>query len=307
MPSFPGHHHGVIHLEDLFGKSWGVYAKFDHGTSQSFTFDCVRDKTLSLSISKPVGRDGGASGGIHDMTGVCKPGFDGWGGGRRLVQFPTLQSEKHFEPFGVGGYVSLAACETTCPSTNKYTLVVNGTAGMPYTVGAGMTESFGADDLAFMSFYIRKTFAWTEQYTFWFLIPALGTPLVSGLLTAWRNLSSLSSVWRVCALVAAVALRTSSNIFTMQLIYLGTHTVPMGGKVVIPLIVHIVVPLVQSTIIECRVRQVLRERLTRALFIVFALYNLVASWQGYLVPTFCLLLAGFLPERARYYRVSSNV
>ena len=192
MPSFPVG--GSVVIGDIFDKSWGVYVNLVE--DQQFAFQCEEGKTLSLSLSKPVGTAGDVVGTIEGLNVVCEQGFNGWGS-RRLLQLPPVAQSTHFEPFGVGGYVSLAACQTTCPDSKGYKLRVEGPVGMPLSVGAGMTESFSLGELASMSFLLFRSFQWSGQDPAWVWGAAMGTLLVSGLCTLCRNLCAIGRLWKL--------------------------------------------------------------------------------------------------------------
>jgi hypothetical protein len=290
MPSFDDH------IGDVFDKSWAVYSEL-HGP-RTFTFDCEKGRELTLSVSKPVGAAGSATAEVDLEGATCAHGFNGWG--RRLLDLPGVAQDTHFEPFGVGGYVSLAACKSTCPDSASHTLTVTGTAHMPFTIGAGMTESFTAGELILMSFTLRRVFTWTGQSPLWLSLGVLGTLFLTGLGTLWRNMSRLATPWRAAALAGAVALRVSAGIFSAQLAYLAVEGVTFDGMLAVPLVMHIAVPVLLSAVVEWRARRVLRGRNTQWLFSAIALYSLFAAWQGYLIPTIALILAAFVPYSPKY-------
>ena len=271
-------------VPDFSAKSLGLYFRLGQNSTR-FHLTCKPGETLSLSLSKPVGVAGTATAALSGL-GTCSPGFTGWGD-RRLLELPKVEPQKEFEPFGVGGYVPLVACETECDGA--VVLTVAGRNELPVVLGAGTIEKFSVGDLAFMSFTLYGVFRWTGQDSGWFWLTGTFTVVVSGAYTLLRNLGSLTRLWRLNVLCAAVALRVSAAIFVAQIVFLATHLVPMGIKLVIPLVAHIAIPLCQAFFLECCVQR--RDRPWRTVLWALAIYNAFFCWQGYGIPSLALVFA----------------
>lgn len=193
-------------------KSWGVYREIKKKESFSIFLDVPKGKNISFSINLAGSQDEkfDASKNYievillgHNATSiVCDQKFTGWGyesihndshhNSRRLdagsdenVTIPQKYGKLHFEPFGVGAYRSLAACQGEVPvGDSNFTVTVKAQNVIPsgddetdddvlrISIGAGMAELFSADEVLYLPVTITRTWFW-DQYLGWFVFSQL--------------------------------------------------------------------------------------------------------------------------------------
>lgn len=183
-------------------KSWGVYRELKKGESFSIFLDVPKGKNISFSINLAGSQDEDFDAGAdedyievillgHNATSiVCDKKFTGWGyesnhnashhNSRRLdagtdepVTIPQKYGKLHFEPFGVGAYRSLAACQGEVPvGDSNFTVTVKATNVVPFlddetdndvlriSIGAGMAELFSVDEVLYLPVTITRTWFW---------------------------------------------------------------------------------------------------------------------------------------------------
>lgn len=320
----------AFHVGDIVGKSWGIYTK--SSSTQWFMFVGHAGDDLSLSISTITddSRNGLLNATLHGMHAadiVCEDGWTGWEApDRRLdatggdhdhdpkneteetFNFPYPEfKEKKFEPFGVGVYVPVTACDTTFPSTGAFFLEVTPLQTdheTYYTVGAGMVEAFSAGEIVGISYMLYPTYEWflgagtaavLVVLPFLFIVFGLAAfiwfhEIPNGLeLNAWRGL----------VLAAMVLSIPSPAIFIILLIDCAVQGVDFGGGIWATLIIHIFVPLIVIGLVlwfVVRIREDEIPKLTLGKFFgLFAatFYLFMGVWQSYLIGT-SVLVMGFI-------------
>lgn len=181
-------------------KSWGVYRELKKNESFSIFLDVPEGKNISFSINLAGSQDEDFDASKdyievilfgHNATSiVCDQKFTGWGyesihndshhNSRRLdagmdepVTIPQKYGKLHFEPFGVGAYRSLAACQGEVPvGDSNFTVTVKATNVVPFlddetdndvlriSIGAGMAELFSVDEVLYLPVTITRTWFW---------------------------------------------------------------------------------------------------------------------------------------------------
>ena len=311
----------AYHVGDIVDKSWGIYSK--SSTPMWFMFVGHKGDKLSLSLSTITdeSRNGLLNATLHGMHVadiVCKDGWTGWGA-RRLdsdhehtpknqteetFYFPTPSfKEKKFEPFGVGVYIPVTACETTFPSTGTFFLEVTPLQtdhDTYFTVGAGMTEAFSVWEILTMPYILYPTYAWSLGNTnaailviFPFLLIVFG---VCAYIWYHEVPGGLQlNVWRGLVLASMVFLIPSPVIFLILLINAGVDG-GSGAGMAATFFIHIFFPVVFITLmtfLNVRVQDDDIPKLSLWKFFgLFAMtiYAFVGIWQSYLIGNFLLVM-----------------
>ena len=192
---------------DISDKSWGVYRELKKGESFSVFLDVPKGKNISFSVNLAGSQDEKFDSNAtyidvtllgHNASQItCDPKFTGWGyedhTARRLdggldqnVSIPQKYGKLHFEPFGVGYYRALAACQGEVPvADSNFTVTVKALKVVPQgddeteddvlriSIGAGMAEQFDIiQDILYLPVSITRTWFW-DQYLLGFILSQL--------------------------------------------------------------------------------------------------------------------------------------
>ena len=311
-----------LHIEDTESKSWGVYISVED--SYTLTMDVPAGKNISFSLSVPDTYEKQPNltvtlfgHGASDI--VCDPLFNGWSTepewtkGRRLdgALDSTKQlvvhktTEKVFEPFGVGGYRPIVACQGAAEIGDdlfRLTIVNHDDDPLLLSIGVGMTEAFGFFDILFMSFTILQTWLWAGKIwsliipiaaVLWYILVAIDKapieityPEISGVKK--EHIGTLEKLVHLTGLFLIV----NSLQFIIQVLFTAFQGVPMD-LILFPLIVHIIMPLLAYYGFYMYVGIDLRESGGQlkhyGVGVLFIGYTFAFLWQSY-----CLSLLSFL-------------
>jgi len=187
LPLFPT---DTCHIDTMQTKSWGVYLTIAPHTSQSCSFKAAVGESITVSASVPaqfyspsISLNASLFG--HNASSIkCKGGFNGWNpSGRRLLDsgldsilyLPRHDSTVTFEPWGVGAYVSLFACDSVAPNPgdDNYVFEIRngGNSDVPVSLGMAMEEDFSVGDLVRMPYLILRTWLWSDSAWYVYIIP----------------------------------------------------------------------------------------------------------------------------------------
>ena len=262
------------HIEDTQSKSWGVYITVQD--SYSLTMNVPAGKNISFSLSVPDTYEKQPNLTVtlfgHGAADIdCDPDFNGWATepewnnkGRRLdgALDSTKQlvvhktTEKVFEPFGVGGYRPIVACQGLAiigDDLFRLTIVNHDDDPLLLSIGVGMTEAFDFWDILFMSFTIIQSWLWAGKW--WSLI----VPIAAGV---WYILVLLDrapieitypeitgvkqeyiGILEKLVHLTGLFMLVNSLQFFIQILFTAFQDVPMDS-IWLPLIVHVIVPIV---------------------------------------------------------------
>lgn len=187
---------------DISDKSWGIYRELKEGESFSVFLDVPKGENISFSVNLAGSQDENFDSSEtyievtlfgHNATQIhCDPKFTGWGyedhtASRRLdgdsdrsLDIPQKYGKLHFEPFGVGYYRALAACQGEVPVADSYfNVTVKALKVIPQddvlriSIGAGMAEQFDIiQDILYLPVTITRTWFW-DQYLGLFIMSQL--------------------------------------------------------------------------------------------------------------------------------------
>ena len=301
-----------LHIEDTESKSWGVYISVED--SYTLTMDVPAGKNISFSLSVPDTYEKQPNltvtlfgHGASDI--VCDPLFNGWSTepewtkGRRLdgALDSTKQlvvhktTEKVFEPFGVGGYRPIVACQGAAEIGDdlfRLTIVNHDDDPLLLSIGIGMTEAFGFWDILFMSFTILQSWLWAGKW--WSLI----VPIAAGV---WYILVLLNrapfeitypeitgvkkeyiGILEKLVHLTGLFMLVNSLQFIIQILFTAFQDVPMDF-ILFPLIVHVIMPIVAYFALSYYV--VIDYRSNFWLHgiggVIFIFYTYAGLWQSY--------------------------
>lgn len=310
----------AYHIGDIIDKSWGVYSK----TSRPMWFMFVGHKGDKLSLSISTITDNSRNGllnatlhGMHAADIVCKEGWSGWEA-RRLDSDhhnPTNETEetfyfeppkfggKKFEPFGVGVYIPLTACETTFPSTGTFFLEVTPLETdheTYFTLGAGMVESFTASEIVGISYMLYPTYAWSlgePEASLLVVLPFLFIVFGVGLYILYHEVPGglKLNAWRGLVLFAMVLLMPSPVIFLVLLI---NAAVAGGSGMAVSFFIHIFFPILFIGLVLYFIVKIQEDNIPKLSLgkffglLAMVVYAFVGVWQSYLLGT-TLLVMGF--------------
>jgi hypothetical protein len=224
-------------------------------------------------------------------TVQCDPDFGGWGekpAWRKLdatvdsTKIITVQNRTSlvFEPFGVSGYRTVAACQGMVDSGDDFfnlTVYNLQSESIPISIGVGVAESLSFTDILFMSFSVAQVWFWAE--TSFFIMVWLVTALLYIFVTSQLPRRSVPSH------ILSVSLITNSIVFASQMVYLSWIGVPLSISWLFPLCVHVIVPLVVCTVL-LNVHNCFENptHCVEALWYLMLVYTYAALWQSYCVP-----------------------
>jgi len=311
-----------LHIDDTQSKSWGVYISVEK--SYSLTLNVPAGKNISFSLSVPDTYEKQPNltvtlfgHGAADI--VCDPLFNGWATdpewnkGRRLdgALDSTKQlvvhktTEKVFEPFGVGGYRPIVACQGKAiigDDLFRLTIVNHDEEALPLSIGVGMAESFGFIDLLFMSFTIIQSWLWAGKWwsfivpiaaVVWYILVLINRapieityPEITGVKK--EHIGTLEKLVHLTGLFMLV----NSLQFLIQILFTAFQDVPMD-LILFPLIVHVIMPIVAYIALSYYVGIDFRGsggQLKHYGFgVLFIGYTFALLWQSY-----CASLIGIL-------------
>ena len=186
---------------------------------------------------------------------ACDNDFTGWSSTRRLLDtgldsikyLPRIPTQVEFEPFGVGAYVPLFACDAMAPHSGDdhyiFRVVNDGDAPVPVSFGVAMAEDFNLLDLLRMPLLIHDTWIWSQASFAIYGLPGILFALIAVLCTAVLGvrkdehlalfiLDHVAAIFMVC------------NAFTFLARLIDVHV--DGFQVAVPALVHILMPLIFS-------------------------------------------------------------
>ncbi len=228
-----------------------------------------------------------------------------------------------YEPFGVGLYYPTGGCKDTFPSSSTYYMALipgNGT-DVGYSLGVGMEERFGLDELIIMPFLITRTFEWGGRSLAIIILIWVAAFLIAAAVKGYffltmRNeynlldrdgdvpvlhMTAYYLIWAgACGLIA------SAISFMFQVIWCATEMPSgseLGAGVWVAIVVHILIPLAlgATMLIMVHIREILidyRLAIWKNIGVMAAaLYGLFLGWQAFAVfpiLIFCGSLTHFI-------------
>lgn len=352
MPAFPpmdtSSMETAYEIKDVTTKSWGIYGRTDK--VHWFKMEGVKDEEMTVSLNKNKDE------GYYDLAiwgeGLnsrnCTANWYGWtvsphmingvymtrdlselpeevktaiGDTEAFVLHGDAKEPVEYEPFGVGLYYPTGGCKDTFPSSSTYYMALipgNGT-DVGYSLGVGMVERFGLDELIIMSYPMTDTFVWGGRSLAIIILIWVAAFLIAAAVKAYffitmRNeynlldrdgdvpvlhMTAYYLIW-----VGACGLIASAISFMFQLIWCTAESPePLGAGVWVAIIAHILIPfaLGATMLTMVHIREILidyRLAIWKNIGVMAAaLYGLFLGWQAFVIfPAliFCGSLTHFI-------------
>ena len=313
-----------LHEKDIHGKSWAVYETMEAGDNLLLRLTIDAGQNFSLSVNMAGGEN--FEEGVdyvnvtvrgHNAESIeCDPLFNGWRVLRsdrmlsgnhpdetKVIPTTTVGEPLHFEPFGVGYYRKLAACQGNVTVSDVFNVSITALKDIQLNVGVGMAESFSFLDIILMSIQIVRTWWWSGYFAQWIIFTVLLVLLIiyhyrellrRSFVSLRGSISFFSSTEAENAIVRSVLFFNAMQ-FLLRLISINltNYAKDVNLAILIPIGVHILLPLgvaygwgkVQHTAIA---------------FGIILIYSSALLWQGYFVlPVFSAvkMLIGFTKLR----------
>ena len=296
--------------KDVTDKSWGVYVHLEKGESFRVYLDVKQGDNISFSVNMAGSQafeegiqyvNVSLSG--HNASDIdCDEDFTGWEVRRLSEEHHTglIDSTKHlhvethdkplvFEPFGVGYYRSLAACQGPVPVADKFWVDIQALEDVSLSIGAGMAEQFTAEEIIMMPITILRTWIWDNYIIYWLIASLLFIALYFIEVTcAYKYGFKLYDYLEVNVLIFGISI----NIFHYVIRFIHIH-MPMYSTsekdqetVFVGVLLHIVAPLiVLITAVVCFLycgswnKKCTLKFIGRFLLLCYSLL----LWQGYYI------------------------
>lgn len=236
LPKFPDP--SKVYIPDHWKtQSEGIYLRETPFTM--YLFADSGDK-LELSLSIP-GHNAIPSGVEMSITGpgassiVCSEDWNGWATERSIQSkkiVPSSKQDLEYEPFGVGYYRSLRACNGTFPQTGRYVVNVMSDDDFHYSIGLGMAEEWANFfNPVLLPISLARVFHWSGRSWFYILAPIISFDFVVVIYCnitkkSWTSLGSfltLSSVLsfflQFCFLLYKNDNETTSTMWTTVILH----------------------------------------------------------------------------------------
>ena len=171
-----------LHEKDIHSKSWAVYETLAAGEKLLLRLNVSAGENISFSVNMAGSQEfieGEEYVNVtvtgHNAESIdCDPEFDGWrilsgvhGPGvvdqTKVIPTTTIGEALHFEPFGLGYYRKLAACQSNVTVGDIFNLTITAVKDIQLNVGVGMAESFTVVEILTMSLWITQVWWWAMQ------------------------------------------------------------------------------------------------------------------------------------------------
>lgn len=315
--------HMPVFGDDLLGKnvidkSWAVYETMKAGDNLLLRLNISVGENFSISVNMPGSQD--FEEGVeyvnvtvtgHNAESIdCDPAFNGWRvlsgthapgvvDETKVIPTTTVGEPLHFEPFGVGYYRKLAACQGNVSVADVFNVSVVALQDIQLNVGVGMAEMFSVTDILLMSISIVRVWWWSGYFVPWviftvliplFLIYYYRELLRKSFVSIWSTVTFFTTKEAETAIVRSVLFFNSMQ-FLLRLIIvnLNNYAKDVDLMILFPIGVHILLPLMVAFVWG-------KVSHTTTAFLIMLLYSSALLWQGFFIlPAFCVykILLGF--------------
>lgn len=314
MPVFDGD----LVDKDIHGKSWAVYQSMKAGETLLVRLNVSEGQNISFSVNMAGSQtfEEGVEYVNVTVTGHnaesidCDPAFNGWrvlsgthGAGvvdeTKVIPVTTVGEPLHFEPFGVGYYRKLAACQSNVTVGDVFNVSITAKRDIQLNVGVGMQEMFSFTDIVLMSISITRTWWWDNYFATWVAFTVL-IPLF--LFYYYRELlrKSFVSIWSTITFfttkdaenaIVKGALFFNAMHFLLRLIVinLNSYAKDVDLIILVTIGIHICLPLTVAWVWG-------KVSHGTTAYVILLLYSSALLWQGFfIIPAFCVykILIGF--------------
>ncbi len=333
-------------------KSWGVYRELKKHESFSVFLDVPKDENISFSVNLAGSQDKDFNSDTkyiqvtllgHNASQIpCDPTFTGWGyedhtsrrldaGQDQTQLIPLNYGKLHFEPFGVGYYRSLAACQGKVPvADSNFTVTVKALEVIEDTeeeegvlrisIGAGMAESFAVDEIIFLPITITRTWLWDQYFLYFIFSHIIGLVIILGTLIYTRKMETRDiAKYLTCALLFHNILIYSLRFLRISRLGNTSHADDaefddmVNTSIWIGLSIHIILPFLFLVFIRFSYKIPEQRILGIISHIIFIFYCLVLLIQTFWLGALAALVwfyhrnKSFKGKKKKYERVPDGV
>ena len=308
--------HMPVFDDDLLGKnvidkSWAVYEVMEAGDNLLLRLNISAGENFSISVNMAGGET--FEEGVdyvnvtvrgHEALSIeCDPLFNGWRVLRsdrmlsgnhpdetKVIPTTTVGEPLHFEPFGVGYYRKLAACQGNVTVSDVFNVSITALKDIKLNVGVGMAEMFSFAEIILMSISIFRTWIWDGYLGQWIVYTVL---LVFIIIYHYRELLRKTLVSRRGNIFSGLGLDAETAIvrsvlffnsmqFLLRLISinLNNYAKDVDLAILIPIGVHILLPLAVAYGWG-------KVEHTATAFGIMLIYSSALLWSGwFVIPVF---------------------
>lgn len=307
MPVFDGD----LVDKDIHGKSWAIYKSMKAGDNLLVRLNVSAGQNISFSVNM-AGSQSFEEGldyvnvtvtGHNAQSIDCDPAFNGWRvlsgthepgvvDQTKVIPTTTVSEALHFEPFSVGYYRKLAACQSNVTVGDVFNVSITAKRDIQLNVGVGMAEMFSFTDIVLMSISITRTWFWDNYFVSWVVITVL-IPLF--LIYVYRELvrKSFVSIWSTITFFSTAEASTAfvrATLFfnAMQfllrliIINLNSYAKDVDLMILFAIGVHICLPLAVAWVWG-------KVSHSTTAYVILLIYSSALLWQGFfIIPAFCV-------------------
>ena len=304
--------------KEIHSKSWAIYKSMKAGDNLLVRLNVSAGQNISFSVNM-AGSQSFEEGvdyvnvtvtGHNAQSIDCDPAFTGWrvlsgthGPGvvdeTKVIPTTTVGEPLHFEPFGVGYYRKLAACQSNVTVGDVFNVSINAVRDIQLNVGVGMAESFGFTEILLMSIFITRTWFWDSYFVPWVvftvLIP-LGTfyyyreLLRKTFVSLWSTITFFRTKEAENAIVKGVLFFNAMQfLLRLIIINLNSYAKDLDLMILATIGIHIIVPLTVAWVWG-------KVSHSITAYVILLVYSSALLWQGFfIIPAFCVykIIMGF--------------
>lgn len=316
MPVFDGD----LANKDIHGKSWAIYKSLKAGDNLLVRLNVSAGQNISFSVNM-AGSQSFEEGvdyvnvsvtGHEALSIECDPLFNGWRVLRsdrmlsgnhpdetKVIPTTTVGEPLHFEPFGVGYYRKLAACQSNVTVGDVFNVSITALRDIQLNVGVGMAEMFSFTDIILMSIWIARTWFWDNYFAPWvtftvliplFLMYYYRELLRKSFVSIWSTITFFTTKEASTAIVRGVLFFNAMQ-FLLRLIAINLNSYAKDVDLLIlaTIGIHICLPLAVAWLWG-------KVSHTTTAYVILLVYSSALLWQGwFIIPAFCVykIIRGF--------------
>lgn len=307
MPVFDGD----LIDKDIHGKSWSVYESMKAGDHLLVRLNVSAGQNISFSVNMAGSQtfEEGVEYVNVTVTGHnaesidCDPAFNGWrvlsgthGPGvvdeTKVIPTTTVGEPLHYEPFGVGYYRKLAACQSNVTVGDVFNVSITAKRDIQINVGVGMAEMFTVTEILLMSISITRTWWWDNYFAPWvtftvliplFLMYYYRELLRKSFVSIWSTITFFTTKEASTAIVRGVLFFNAMHfLLRLIIINLNSYAKDVDLMILVSIGIHICLPLAVAWGWG-------KVNHTTTAYVILLIYSSALLWQGFfIIPAFCV-------------------
>ena len=307
MPVFDGD----LIDKDIHGKSWSVYESMKAGDHLLVRLNVSAGQNISFSVNMAGSQtfEEGVEYVNVTVTGHnaesigCDPAFNGWrvlsgthGPGvvdeTKVIPTTTVGEPLHYEPFGVGYYRKLAACQSNVTVGDVFNVSITAKRDIQINVGVGMAEMLTVTEILLMSISITRTWWWDNYFAPWvtftvliplFLMYYYRELLRKSFVSIWSTITFFTTKEASTAIVRGVLFFNAMHfLLRLIIINLNSYAKDVDLMILVSIGIHICLPLAVAWGWG-------KVNHTTTAYVILLIYSSALLWQGFfIIPAFCV-------------------